>query len=212
MRKLHPHRPGFGFHYGKCIDRYYIERFLAAQAHSIRGHVAEIGDDSYAKQFGGTQVQRIDILDIDERNPRRSITLDLAQTAFAPECAFDSILCVQTLFEIYDHAAALASLKKMLKSGGVLLATLPGICQRVPPDMLGGGGDWWRYTASSARRLFAEAFGESNVEVTTYGNIVAATAFLHGVIETELTPAELEFHDPNYELIIAVKATKQGAR
>src|SRR6185312_11004034 len=133
----------------KPIDRYYIEHFLAGHADSIRGCVAEIGDDKYARLFGGSRVERCDIVDIDESNKKCTIPLDLAQTASAPENLFDSILCIQTIFEILDHAAAIASLHKMLKPGGVLLATVPGICQRVPTPMLGGGGDWWRYTADS---------------------------------------------------------------
>lgn len=212
LRRLYPFRPGFGFHYGKCIDRYYIESFLAAKAESIRGRVAEIGGDAYARLFGGDRILRCDVIDIDETNENRTLSFDLAQTAAAPENLFDCILCVQTLFEIYDHAAAVASLHKMLRPGGVLLATLPGISQRVPAPMLGGGGDWWRYTAASAQRLFAGAFGEANLEVTSYGNVLAATAFLHGLVERELTRDELEFHDPDYEVLIAVKAVKSAAR
>lgn len=212
LRRLHPFRPGFGYHYGKCIDRYYIERFLAANAQAIRGRVAEIGGDQYAHGFGGDRVERCDVIDVDESNDKRTITLDLAATAAAPENIFDCILCVQTLFEIYDHAAAVASLRKMLRPGGVLLATLPGLSQRVPRPMLGGGGDWWRYTACSAQRLFSGAFGEASVEVVTYGNVLAATAFLHGLVERELTRDELEFHDPDYEVLIGVKAVKSAAR
>jgi len=208
LRRLHPYRPAFGFHYGRCIDRYYIERFLADHAEAIRGRVAEIGGDKYAHVFGGQRIQRCDVLDVDESNAARTIALDLAQPASAPEHLFDCVLCIQTLFEIYDHVAAVSSLFKMLKPGGTLLATLPGISQRVPADMLGGGGDWWRYTARSAQRLFAGAFGEANVEVTTYGNVLAATAFLHGLVEKELTRGELDFHDPDYEVLIAVKAVK----
>jgi SAM-dependent methyltransferase len=207
-----PFSAGFGFHYGKCIDRYYIERFLAAHAASIQGRVAEIGSDQYARMFGADRFTRCDVIDIDENNPKRTLTLDLAQTAAAPEHLFDCILCIQTLFEIYDHAAAVASLHKMLRPGGTLLATLPGLSQRVPATMLGGGGDWWRYTACSAQRLFAADFGEAAVEVSTYGNVLAATAFLHGLVERELTPEELEFHDPDYEVLIAVKAVKSVAR
>lgn len=210
LRRLQPYRPAFGFHYGRCIDRYYIERFLADHAEAIRGRVAEIGGDKYARSFGGQRIQHCDVLDIDETNAARTIALDLAQPAAAPECLFDCVLCIQTLFEIYDHASAVASLHKMLKPGGTLLATLPGISQRVPADMLGGGGDWWRYTARSARRLFAGAFGNANVEVTTYGNVLAATAFLHGLVERELARGELDFHDPDYEVLIAVKAVKDA--
>lgn len=213
LRRLQPYRPDFGFHYGKCIDRYYIERFLAAHKDSIRGHVVEIGSDDYIKLFGDARVEESDVLDIDEHNEKRTLTLDLAQPASAPENVFDCVLCIQTLFEIYNHAAALISLHKMLKPGGVLLASLPGISQRVRGRMLGGGGtDWWRYTTHSATRMFADVFGESNVEVCTYGNVLTATAFLHGLVATELTRAELEYNDPDYEVTIGVKATKPKPR
>lgn len=212
LRRLHPYRPDFGFHYGKCIDRYYIECFLAEHQNAIHGNIAEIGGDTYIKLFGNGRIDHYDVIDIDEQNEQRTLTLDLAQPASAPESIFDCILCMQTLFEIYDHTAALMSLSKMLKPGGVLLVSLPGISQRVPQLMLGGGGDWWRYTASSAMRLFANVFGEENVEVCTYGNVLAATAFLHGLVAAELTRPELEYHDPDYEVIIGVKATRQAPR
>lgn len=211
LRRLQPYRADFGFHYGKSIDRYYIERFLAAHAESIRGCVAEIGGDDYARRFGGARVERCDVLDLDEHNPKCTVRLDLAQTASAPQNRFDCVLCLQTLFEIYDHAAAVASLYKILKPGGTLLVSLPGISQRVRGRMLGGAGmDCWRYTADSANRLFAVPFGESNVEVSTYGNVLTATALLHGLVERELTRDELDFHDPDYEVLIAVKAVKDG--
>lgn len=211
LRRLQPHRANFGFHYGTSIDRYYIERFLAAHAECIRGRVAEIGGDEYTRRFGGVRVEGCEVLDLDEHNPKRTIGLDLAQTASVPPNQFDCVLCLQTLFEIYDHAAAVASLHKMLKPNGVLLASLPGISQRVRGRMLGGAGtDCWRYTADSASRLLAASFGEANVEISTYGNVLTATALLQGLVERELTREELEFHDPDYEVLIAVKAVKNG--
>jgi hypothetical protein len=41
--------------------------------------------------------------------------------------------------------------------------------------------------------------------------VLTATAFLHGLVQEELTQAELEYHDPDYEVTIGVKATKQVA-
>ena len=41
-----------------------------------------------------------------------------------------------------------------------------------------------------------------------YGNVLTATAFLHGLVQEELTRDELEYHDPDYEVIIGIKATK----
>ena len=211
LRRLQPYHPDFGCSYGNPLDRYYIEHFLSANAEYIRGRVAETGDDSYARLFGGSRVERCEVLDLDEYNPKCTLRLDLAQTASAPQSQFDCILCLQTLFEIYDHAAAVASLYKMLKPGGVLLVSLPGISQKVRGRMLGGAGtDYWRYTADSASLLFAALFGRTNVEISTYGNVLAATAFLNGLVERELTRKQLDFHDPDYEVIIGVRAVKGG--
>jgi hypothetical protein len=38
---------------GKILDRYYIEKFLAAYQADVRGCVLEFADDSYARRFGG---------------------------------------------------------------------------------------------------------------------------------------------------------------
>ncbi len=50
----------------------------------------------------------------------------------------------------------------------------------------------------------------TTVVVHTYGNVLSATAFLHGLVQEELTRDELEYHDPNYEVTIGVKATKRS--
>lgn len=211
LRKVRPHRRDFGAGRGECIDRFYIEAFLAEHGESIRGHVAEIGSDHYTRLFGGSRVERSDVIDIDEQNQRRTITLDLTFTDGAPSSVFDCILCPQTLFEIYDYRSALTSLHKMLRPDGVLLATVPGISQSVRGRMLGGAGsDWWRFTALSAVRLVGEIFGEENVRVQTYGNVLSTVAFLHGLVQAELALDELEYHDPDYELIIGIMAAKQS--
>jgi SAM-dependent methyltransferase len=209
LRNVRPHRQRFGIDRGEPIDRFYIEKFLATYQELICGRVAEIGDCNYTRRFGGRQVERSDILDINEKNDQRTMTIDLTQTGSAPEAIFDCIVCTQTLFEICDYAAAIRTLKKMLRPGGVVLATVPGICQSVRGPMLGGAGDdWWRFTARSAGKVFGEAFSDANVTVQTYGNVLTATALLHGLVQEELTQAELEYHDPDYEVIIGIKAAK----
>ncbi len=209
LRRLQPYRREFGRGRGKYIDRFYIENFFAANEASICGRVAEIQNDHYTKLFGGNKVQHSDILDIDELNEKRTMTIDLTQTPSAPESVFDCILCPQTIFEIYDYTSAVRSLYKMLKPGGVLLVTVPGICSSVRGRMLGGAGDdWWRFTERSSRRIFGEIFATENVAVHTYGNVLTATAFLHGLVQEELTQTELEYHDPDFEVTIGVRATK----
>ncbi len=209
LRRVRPYRPDFGRRRGKCIDRYYIEKFLSAYQESIRGSVAEVGSDDYIRLFGGSRVEHSDVIDVNEKNQHRTVTIDLSQTATVPEKVYDCIICVQTIFQIYDYPAAVRSLHKMLKDDGILLTTVPGICQSVRGGMLAGAGDdWWRFTSRSAQLAFGEVFGEDNVTVRTYGNVLTATALLQGLVREELTLAELDFHDPDYEVTIGVKATK----
>ena len=44
--------------------------------------------------------------------------------------------------------------------------------------------------------------------VEAQGNVLAATAFLYGLASEELRPAELNHHDPDYQLVIAIRAVK----
>ncbi len=71
-------------------------------------------------------------------------------------------------------------------------------------------GDYWRFTTLSARRLFGEVFPPENVTVKARGNVLAAIAFLHGLAAEELKPEELDHDDPDYELIITVRAVKSA--
>ena len=69
-------------------------------------------------------------------------------------------------------------------------------------------GDYWRFTTLSAKRIFAETFGESKVSVKAYGNVFAAVAFLHGLAQEDIELSKLEPHDPDYEVLITVRAVK----
>jgi len=104
---------------------------------------------------------------------------------------------------IYDVRAAIFNLYRILKPGGILLATFPGISQISRYDM-----DRWRFTTLSAQKLFEEVFSPVNVTVASYGNVLAANAFLHGLAGEELRPQELDHQDPDYELLITVRAIK----
>lgn len=209
LRRLRPHRQELGKQRGKYIDRFYVEAFLARHKEAIYGHVAEVQSAEYTRLFGGERIARSDVIDINIHNPHRTITLDLTDIAAAPENRFDCIICTQTLFLIRDYTIALRSLRKMLRPGGALLATVPGICPVIHGHLIAGNGeDWWRFTSRSAKHAFAEVFGETSVEVQSYGNILTTTAFLHGLVQEELTRQELEYNDPAYELLIGISAVK----
>jgi hypothetical protein len=84
---------------------------------------------------------------------------------------------------------------------------VPGISQ-VCHDRAYPETDSWRFTAYSAKRLFNEYFPENDIQVHTYGNVLAATAFLYGLATRELKPNELDHHDSDYPVIIGVRGRK----
>jgi glycosyltransferase involved in cell wall biosynthesis len=207
LRRLAPLNRDFGFTRGQPIDRYYIERFLQFNAEAIRGRVLEIGDDSYSRRFGAGCVTYQDVLHVVPGFPGATITADLAHAPHIPSETFDCIILTQTLHYIFDVQAAIATVWRILKPGGVALVTLPGISQ-VCRDQQDRDSDCWRFTAASATRLFGRCFTELQVRVQTYGNVLTAMSFLSGLAVSDLKTGELDFHDPDYPLTIAVVARK----
>jgi len=210
LRRVSPIDPNWGFERGTPIDRVYVERFLGDHASDVRGHVLEIAAPDYTRRFG-TGVERVDILMATEGNPEATIVGDLADAPHIPSDTFDCAIVTQTFQFIYDVRAAVATLHRILAPGGVLLATAPGITKISPPEDE-EYGEWWHYTGRSLRRLAGEAFGEGNVEVTSYGNVLAAAGFLYGLAASDLDASELEVHDPLYEVVIGLRAVKPEPR
>lgn len=208
LRTLEPISRQFGWDRGLPIDRWYIERFLGRYADDVRGHVLEIQNDTYARHFGRDAVERCDVLDVTDRNPLATLVADLAETQTLPEAMFDCIICTQTLLLIFDVRQAVASLHRMLKPGGVLLATAPGIGHRAVRDASGQRADYWRFTALSFERLFRERFPADALQVESFGNVVAAIAFTHGLAADELCEAELQHLDSDFEVAITLRAVK----
>jgi SAM-dependent methyltransferase len=210
LRRTKPLSDDYGFDRGTPIDRHYIERFLEAHAQDVRGRVLEIGDDEYTKRFGGTHVERSDVLDAAAGNPRATIVADLTDAPQVEPESFDCVICTQTLLLVYDVRAALATLERVLAPGGVLLVTVPGVSRICRPEA-DTWGDWWRFTSWSLRRLLEEAFPQGEVEVQSYGNVLTATAMLHGIAAEELSAEELDAHDPDFEVTLAGRAVKLAA-
>jgi SAM-dependent methyltransferase len=208
LRRVKPISREFGFDRGRPVDRYYIENFLARYADDIRGRVLEIKDNSYTQKFGRDRVAKSDVLDVIEDNLEATVIADLTCADNIPSDSFDCFVLTQTLQMIYDARAALNTIHRILKPGGVVLATFPGISQINNDDDEWNGSWYWSFTTLSARRLFEEVFPRSNVKVETYGNVLAAIAFLEGLAVEELHQEELDHRDRNYEVIITVRATK----
>jgi len=237
LRRVTPVSPDFGVSRGTPVDRYYIEVFVERHGSRIRGRVLEIGEQLYVRERGAfaareagdplppvrAGVDQVDILDLAESNPQVTIVADLNDPdAAVPADAFDCVICTQTLQFVYDVSTALRTLQRAVKPGGVLLITLPGISQVASPELIKSPGltgadypggpaallDYWRFTPALADRLCAEGLGPDGWEIESFGNVLTAVAFLHGLTAEELRRDELEHNDPVYPLLIAVASTK----
>jgi SAM-dependent methyltransferase len=208
LRRLSPVSRTFGYDRGKPIDRYYIERFLEDNADVVRGRVLEVGSSAYTRRFGGARVRSVDVLNVCPGDPGTTIVGDLASADHIPSDGFDCLLVTQTLHLIYDLPAAVATLHRILAPGGALLTTFPGIS---PISADRWAESWyWALTPLSATRLFGDAFGPGNVQVAAHGNVLTSVAFLEGLAARELRREELDAHDPQYPMLITVKASKPG--
>jgi SAM-dependent methyltransferase len=207
LRRVQPVSRVFGLDRGQAIDRHYIHDLLTRHAADIRGCVLEVADNTYTTKFGGARVTQSHVLHAREGNAKATIVGDLGSSDFVVPCKFDCIILTQTLQYIYETRTAIQTLYRILNPGGVLLASFPGIGQisRYDRDRW---GDYWRFTSLSARKLFEEAFLVGNVDVRSCGNVLAASSLLQGLAVEDLRMDELDYHDPDYELLITIRAVK----
>ncbi len=201
----HPMARDWGYARGGPVDRRYIRAFIAAHSSDIHGRVLEIQEDDLTRAYGGARVERAEVLDVDASNSRATIVADLRSAPRLPSDTYDCIILTQTAHVIDDPDAALSECHRVLKPGGVLLATFPcasRVCLEYGPR-----GDFWRVTVAGARVLAEGAFG-SEVEVEAFGNVKTTMAFLQGLGEQELSDGDYELADPYNPMLVGVKARK----
>jgi glycosyltransferase involved in cell wall biosynthesis/SAM-dependent methyltransferase len=204
LDRLSPLSSDWGFDRGTPIDRYYIEGFLRAHSVDIRGDVLEVGENKYTRRFGGERVLSSAVVDINPANPVATFLADLRDATSIPSGSFDCFIMTQTAYLIDDIAAVLSESARMLRPGGVLLATLP-CAIRLEPET-GLDADFWRIGPNAAAALFRGAFPEGRITVTAYGNLLTTVAFLYGLAHEEITAEELDASDPRFPLTIGIRA------
>ncbi len=205
LRKTKPISAAWGKDRGNPVDRYYIEQFLRTYGEDIHGRVLEVGAPNYTDQFGRNVVQS-DVLDSNLTNPKATVLSDLNATLHVASNEFDCLIFTQVLQFIHNLQGCIQELHRILKPGGVLLATVPCI-SKVDPGY-GENKDFWRFTNAGCELLFGDAFGGNQVRVQAYGNILSSIAFLTGGAYEELSQTELDYCDPSFQLLIGVRAVK----
>lgn len=202
LRSFEPVCGEWGFGRGTPVDRWYIERFLAEHRADITGCVLEVKDSGYTDRFGA-DVEEAAVADIDPQNQDATHVADLGVPGSLPAERFDCFVLTQTLQYVFDLRAALANAHQALRSGGVLLVTVPVVSKiSESPD------DLWHLTAASTARLLEEAFGPGAFSVQARGNLLTQTAFLHGLAAEDLTEVELDHEDETFPLMICARAVR----
>lgn len=193
----------WGFDRGTPIHRHYLESFLRASARVVKGRVLEFQNDEYASIVGGSAITKLDILHIDDTNPRATLIADLTKPNDLPSDAFDCVICTHVLHIIPDFASALRDLHRVLKPGGTLLVAVPLISMYEP-----GYSELWRFTPEGLRTALAGAFAPDRIEVAAYGNSLVSAGELRGLVAEDFSRDELAWNDPRFALEVCGRATK----
>jgi len=203
FRRLTPISRSSGRDRGTPVDRYYIERFLEDNCSDIHGRVLEIRDDTYSRRYGGDRIHEVEVLSKTADNTEATIVADLSNAPQIGSDQFDAIIFTQTLQFIYDAPAAIDTLYRLLKPGGVLLMTVPGTTSAGLAI-----AELWSFTERSVRALLNGQFNSHDITTTVGGNVLAAVALLEGLSQEELGVDALEYLDPDYPVTIAARAIK----
>jgi SAM-dependent methyltransferase len=191
-----------GFDRGKPVDRFFIERFLQANRHHIRGDCLEMQSAGYVTRFG-EHVTRADVLDIDRSNAKANIYGDLRHLTAVADSTYDCFILTQTLQYIDDLDAAVRESARIMKPGGTVLVTLPALHKEEPRYP-----HYWRFTSLSAQYLFGKCFPQDHLVIETRGNVISSMAAWIGLAQEDLNARTLNHSDPLYPCIISVRATK----
>lgn len=196
----------YGFDRGKPVDRFYIENFLKNNQDHIQGTCLELLNNEYTLTYGKGKITQSEILDIDTTNAQATIIDDLRKLEKIADNTYDCLILTQVFQFIDDLDAAISECYRILKDNGVLLATLPSV-SRID-RMSGVDGDFWRFTKAGAEYLFQKQFKREKLEIRTQGNARSGIYFYAGLSEEETNKKVLAQNDPDFPLIVTVKATK----
>lgn len=197
--RKNPVNDEWGFNRGLPIDRHYIEKFVQANKSLIQGKVLSIGDDYHAKKYS-ENLESSDILHVNN-TPEATIVADLTNAPNIPSDSFDCILLIQTLQLIFNTDAAIETCQRILKPGGVIILTAPGITPLKDEEW---NDFWcWSFTTHSMQQILAAHFPTGNIKIHSYGNIDSACGFLHGLGPKDLPHESLSKEDPRFPVIIS---------
>jgi len=205
-RRGKPVSRSLGCDRGTPIDRFWIDRFIEANADAMYGRCLEVGADRYVRTYG--RPTQVDILDVDDNNDLATVHGDLCHLPQVPDGTYDCVVLTQVLQYIEDLVAALATCARILAPGGTLLVTVPAtqpLDPFTPPGL-----ECWRFTPRALRWLAAPHFPAQAIEVSSCGNAAAGAAFFVGLAQEDLRQRELVTDDPMFPCVATLRATREA--
>ena len=197
LRRVTPLSATYGFDRGTPIDRYYVDKFFNAHRHLITGRVLEIQTRDHIRKYGSA-VTAADTLDISpEFHP--TYQCDLASATMVGDGSYDCFLLPNTLCFLRSLDAALREARRIVRRGGVILATVPGFVP-LTPDV----EDYWHASADGWRVVAARVWPDCETTIESRGNCLAAAASMYGIAAEELTDAELDAYDTGYPVLVTI--------
>lgn len=198
LRRLKPFSGCHGWDRGTPIDRYYVDRFFARHCAVIAGDVLEIDRNIYTRRYGH-DLRTVHSVDIDPRS-EPTFLCDLAHCEdVLPSAAYDCVLLPCTLHHLRELQACLRNVLRVVRPGGVILATGAGMV-RLDAE----GIDFWHPTPAGWRELLQCVWPDCEIVVEGEGNCLAATAFNLGLALEELTPKELDYNDGLFPVVTTI--------
>jgi hypothetical protein len=186
---------------GLAVHRDFIDRYLRAHSLHIRGDCLEFEEDEYTSAYGSPE--SVDILHVDDSNPRATVVADLAQPNDLPSNRWDCIVCTHVLHLVSDPWAVVRELSRILRPGGALIVAVPTI-SRIHPEWT----EYWRFTPDGLALLLSSSFDDVSVEGC--GNALVAAGMMRGLTVDEFLRSELEPHDPRFTVEVCALAIKNA--
>lgn len=149
-------------------DLYRILMNAQCRRYELNGLVLDVGSGegaSYHRFFKKRVLARVVSLDL-----KTGIDFEKDSLPY-PEGSTDSVLAFNVLEHVYQYGRLVGEMKRVLKSGGTLLGSVPFLVGYHPDPR-----DYWRYTKESLERIL-ELAGFTRIEITALGPGPCSAAF-----------------------------------
>ncbi len=150
------------------FHRLNIIEFIDTWKSNIQGSVLDIGAGTWDYPRKTLQ-KNCKYLSVDNfLHPNVDLICDIhhLDRVFEPE-SWDFILCFDVLEHVQQPVTVVQQVKKLLKPGGIFLATTPYF---YPLHSNAQTQDYWRISADALKFILLDASGYSQVDVQTYGH------------------------------------------